>query len=498
MSDLKEINEKKEKLKKKPKKKKELSKLGGTFFRNALRSNLDLTALADTKAGILISINGFILTVSVTASGFAVHNAIMTYAFISIILTSLGSIIFAVMAVKPRTKNMLVKKEFLEDYSSLLYYQDMADMEPNEYKKAVNKVIYKTKESKEEMISHLHILGSEIKKKYFWLKQAYTFFSLGLIVSASFIIYALVHVDKTAFYNLSKGNVIYTANKFYNVFEPSGATTMPDGKILIVEDEGSASALKLLEIESNGAISEIGNLYLPKKIKKIFKKGVEDLEAVTSDGNIVYAITSHSLTRSNKRKSARENFIMFNYADGAIEDFHIYKHLRSDLYEKFPEYFKQSLFLSNMINIEGLCINGEDGGLLIGFRSPLVGSDALVIALKNPKKLFLEGAKPEFSKAIRIDLKGLGIRDITYDKEKKGYWIIAGGSNKRESKFELWFWDRVNKTVKLVKNQPDIGFGEGITVVNKESKDPALLIVEDNGKKPNKAATYIMIDRDSL
>jgi len=51
----KQIIEKKEKRKKK---KPELSKLVGTFFRNALRSNLDLTALADTKAGILISIHG--------------------------------------------------------------------------------------------------------------------------------------------------------------------------------------------------------------------------------------------------------------------------------------------------------------------------------------------------------------------------------------------------------------------------------------------------------
>jgi len=479
-------------------KKSKLSKLVGTFFRNALRSNLDLTSLADTKAGILISINGFILTVSVTATGFAVHNSLMTYAFISIILTSLGSIIFAVLAVKPRTKKELVKKEYLRGYSSLLYYQDMADLSPDEYSKEMNRALYSTKESKEEMISHLHILGTEIKKKYFWLKQAYTFFSIGLIVSAFFIIYALVYVEKTAFYNLSKGNVVYTENKFYNVFEPSGATTMPDGKVLLVEDESNSRALKLLEIQSDGSIAEIGNLYLPKKIKKIFKKGVEDLEAVTSDGNIVYAITSHSLTRANKRKSAREKLMMFSYVDGAIEDFYIYKNLRKDLYKNFPEFFKKSLFLSNMINIEGLSINGEDGGLLIAFRSPLADADALVISLKNPKEMFLKGVKPEFGKAIRVDLKGLGIRDITYDKEKKGYWIIAGGSDNRESKFELWFWDRVNSTLKLVKNQPSIGYGEGITVVNTESKKPGLFIVEDNGKKPNKSATYIMIDRDSL
>jgi len=482
----------------KPKKKKVLSKLVGTFFRNALRSNLDLTSLADTKAGILISINGFILTVSVTASGFAIHNAIMTYAFISIILTSLGSIIFAVLAVKPRTKDRLVKKEFLEGYSSLLYYQDMADLEPDEYKKEVNKVIYKTNKSKDEMIRHLHILGAEIKKKYFWLKQAYTFFSIGLIVSASLIIYALMYVEQTAFYNLSKGNVVYKQDKFYNVFEPSGAATMPDGKVLIVEDESNAKSLKLLEIESDGNVAEIGNLYLPKKVKKVFKKEIEDLEAITAKGNIVYGITSHTFSKSNKRKATREKFIMFTYEDGAVEEFYIYKYLKRDLYQKFPKIFKNDIFSTNSINIEGLAVDSQSEGLLIGFRSPLLNSDAMLIPIKNPNQVFLKQERPDFGQPIRLNLGGLGVRDITYDEDKKGYWIIAGGVDNREFKFELWFWDRVNSKVFLVKNQPDIGYGEGITVIKNDTKNPALFIVEDNGQKPNKSAEYIIIDRESL
>ncbi len=480
------------------KKKKQLSKLVGTFFRNALRSNLDLTSLADTKAGILISINGFILTVSVTASGFAIHNSMMTYAFISIIITSLGSIILAVMAVKPRTKDKLVKKEFLDGYSSLLYYQDMADLEPDDYKKAVDKVIYKTGKSKDEMISHLHILGSEIKKKYFWLKQAYTFFSLGLIVSAAFMIYALIYVEKTVFYNFSKGNVVYQKDRFYNVFEPSGATTLPDGKVLIVEDEGNAKSLKLLEVKPSGGVEEIGNLYLPKKIKKVFKKSIEDLEAITSDGNIVYAVTSHTFTKSNKRKGSREKLLMFSYEDGAIEDFYSYGRLKKDLYERFPDIFKDDIFSTNVMDIEGLSMDPKSGALLVAFRAPLLGGDAFIISIKNPKEIFLNEEKPDFAKPIRLDFNGLGIRDITYDAQKDAYWVIAGGSNNRTLKFELWFWDKKNSKTSLVKNQPDIGYAEGITLINTQSSKPALFIVEDNGKKPNKSAEYVIIDRGSL
>jgi hypothetical protein len=480
------------------KKNKNLSKLVGTFFRNALRSNLDLTSLADTKAGILISINGFILTVSVTATSFAVHNVVMTYAFIAIIITSLGSIIFAVMAVKPRTKDKLVKKEFLDGYSSLLYYQDMADLTPDEYSKEMNQALYSTRESKEEMISHLHILGTEIKKKYFWLKQAYTFFSLGLIVSASLIIYALISVEKTAFYNLSKGNVIYKQDKFYNVFEPSGAATMPDGKVLIVEDESNAKSLKLLEIEEDGSVVEIGNLYLPKQVKKIFKKGVEDLEALTLHNEMVYAITSHTYSKSGKRKASREKLMMFRYDDGAIEDFSIYGDLKKDLQIEFSELFKQTLFTKNSMDIEGMASDIKGGGLLIAFKSPIVEDKALLIPLYNPKELLLGEEEAKFGKKILLDLKGLGIRDIFYDPQKKAYWIIAGSKEGRESRFELWFWERETESLSLVKNQPNIGYGEGITLIKQKSENPGLFIVEDNGKKPNKSADYLIIDRESL
>ena len=479
-------------------KKPKLSKLVGTFFRNALRSNLDLTSLADTKAGILISINGFILTVSVTASGFAVHNTIMTYAFISIIITSLGSIILAVLAVKPRMKKKLVKQEYLEDYNSLLYYQDMADLSPKEYSSQMNSVLYNLNDSKEEMISHLHILGSEIKKKYFWLSQAYTFFSIGLIISASLIIYALMYVEKTPFYRLSNGNVVYNKNEFYNIFEPSGATTMPDKKVLIVEDESSAHSLKLIEVKDDGKVIEIGSLFLPKKIKKIFKKDIEDLEAITSDENTVYGITSHSFAKNTKRKKERERFIMFNYQDGTIADFHMYSSLKKDLYKKFPNIFRQNILGSSGINIEGLSYESKSDTLLIGFRFPTIESKAIVIAITNPKEVFLKNEKPHFSQPIHLELNGLGIRDLTYDAQKNGFWIIAGSSRNRNAEFQLWWWDKENAKTSLVQNHPNIGFGEGITIINKDSNNPGLLIVEDNGKKPNKSAQFIIIDRDSL
>jgi hypothetical protein len=159
-----------------------------TLFRNALRSNLELTSLADTKASILISVNGFILTVIITASGFQLSDPEMIYPFIAIILTALISITFAVLAIRPRFKRHLLAKEFHEGYDSVLYFQDMANLPPCEYVENVHKVISDKGLTQSHIIKHLHMLGVEIDLKYRWLRRAYTAFAIGLVVSVIFVI----------------------------------------------------------------------------------------------------------------------------------------------------------------------------------------------------------------------------------------------------------------------------------------------------------------------
>lgn len=482
--------------KKKKKQKKPLSALVNTFFRNALKSSLDLTALAETKAGILISINGFILTVSVTASSFITHNDLMTYAFISIILTSLGSIILAVLSVKPRSKEQLVEKKHLEGYSSLLYYQDIAKYSPNEYQEAIKESLKSTKKSRKELASHLHILSSEIKQKYYWLKFAYTFFSIGLTISAFLMIYALVDANTKA--NIVKEQTGYKTGKFYNIFEPSGATTVDNNKVLIVEDESSSRPLKLVTFDEQNNVVEIGDIHIPKKLKKAFKKKIEDLEAIAADGYTIYAITSHSPNRANKDKKERDRIVMMHYEDESINDLFIYKHLKEDLIRYNPKIFGNRLFGYSPINIEGLAVNPDAHELYIGFRSPLYNSKAIILPLKNPHQIFGKKHKsPLFGQPIFIDLDGLGIRGMHYDRLKKGLWIIAGDSGKRISKFDLYFYDFKTQNVSLVKKEIDFGFSEGITIVNNNGKR-LLFCVEDNGIKPNKTADYIIIEMDKL
>lgn len=474
------------------------SKLISTYFRNGIKSNLDLTTLADTKAGILISVNGFILTVIMTASGFVIQNSMMNIAFASIILTALVSIVFAVFAIRPRSKDNLVKKDDdIEHYSSLLFYGDMAELHPDDFMNKTDLIIKCPKLSAKHLTRHLHILSLDIKKKYFWLKQAYTFFSIGLIVSVSLAVYGLIFIEQTPFNKISTGNISYKKGTFENIFEPSGLVQFPDGNILIIEDESKAK-LSIVQSDRNGYLNEIGKLNMSKEIKKMFKHKIDDLEALTNNQNIVYAITSHSLTKNNQKLLSRNKFIRFEYKNGTLQNFKDYTNLKEEIYKNFPDLFTTSSFNLNTFNIEGLSYDTSRNRLLIGLRGPLIKQQAIIIEIKNPDEIFLNNKKPEFADAIFLNLNNLGIRDFTYDEEKKGFWIIAGSSNNRNGQsFELWFLNQDRKTLNKIKNIPNIGFAEGISLIKNNNK-VNLLIVEDNGIRPNKAASYITIEKDSL
>ena len=485
------INDKKEK------KKSGVSKLAGTFFRNGLRSNLDLTSLADSKAGILISINGFILTVAVTASSFIIHSSMMTYAFIAIILTALGSIILAVLAVKPRHKQEFMKKEHIGASASLLYYQDMARMDPDNYLKYIKKVLKSDRRSIDEMGKHLLILGKEIEKKYFWLKWAYAYFALGLFISVLLIINALMFVEKNAFFPSVYHDILYKKGTFYNIFEPSGATTLPDGNVLLAEDEGGHKAFKLVKIATNGKVNELGHLYMPKHIRKVFKK-VEDVEGLASYGSDVFAVTSFAPDRSGKQRSERRKLIRFRYDSGSVGHVDIYKGLLKTLERRFPEIFGHSPLFTSDVNIEGLLFDPKRKMLYLGFRSPLYKKKAVLIGIKNYQDLFDKKSDPIFDTPILLEMDGAGIRGICYNKKRDGYWIIAGSSRKREGDFTLWFYDKQKKRLRKIPDLPNLGYAEGITLVPRNADRSMLFIVDDNGKKPNKPATYIMLDEANL
>ena len=157
-----------------------------TLMRNTARANLELTALADNKANIMISLNGFILTVGITGGSFAIkHTPDLVYPFSVILLTALASIFLAIKAVRPKL-NMGhdTVEDLRQDRSSIAFFIHCSNLSADEYVEEMRRVVTTDFETVQTHITrHLYGLGYGLKSKFTWLSWSYLVFSFGQILS---------------------------------------------------------------------------------------------------------------------------------------------------------------------------------------------------------------------------------------------------------------------------------------------------------------------------
>ncbi|MEJ7600286.1 MAG: DUF3616 domain-containing protein [Kofleriaceae bacterium] len=88
-------------------------------------------------------------------------------------------------------------------------------------------------------------------------------------------------------------------------------------------------------------------------------------------------------------------------------------------------------------NIEAIAIK-PNGELVIGFRNPRAGDQAIVVTLTHPSQAIL-GATAKFGGAAKLELGGLGLRGMTYSPAHGAILIIAG-SHASGGPFKLFRW----------------------------------------------------------
>lgn len=175
---------------KKSKKKKRNSAPGSsrgieTMFRNAYRSKLDLTALAATKANIMISLNGLILSVLTLSGPFVlVAEPLFTVPIAIFLFTCLCSIIFAVLAAKPRmSKSKYAISDFRKDDANILVFEHFSSLSIDEYTQEMTRMLRDNRRIYKNMSRQLYLLGIEANRKFRLLKFSYVAFLVGLTIS---------------------------------------------------------------------------------------------------------------------------------------------------------------------------------------------------------------------------------------------------------------------------------------------------------------------------
>ena len=159
-----------------------------------------------------------------------------------------------------------------------------------------------------------------------------------------------------------------------------------------------------------------------------------DIEGAARIGDRVYWISSHSRSANGKQHANRYRFFAttLSNTNDAVQIAILgrpYKNLLDDLHNA-PSLSRFNLRAASGLspkargglNIEALSATGEEQ-LLIGFRNPIPGGEALLTPLLNPEDI-VNGKRAQVGAPITLDLGGLGIRDMSFWQGR--YLIIAG------------------------------------------------------------------------
>ena len=504
-----------------------------TMFRNAVRSEMELLALAATKANIMISLNGFIVS-ALMISGVFVFSSSPEFLIPAgtFMVTAAASIVFALLSASPeRIGKMRALREWLKDWvfrraklsdfksrvlakdnrffgsePNVLIYEDRVKIPREEHWQKMQDVMADRTQVYEKMSDHLYWLGLLADKQFKYINLSYAVFRWGLLASlASFVgVKTIPSLTAPQQDNLAELRTM-GINVFKGVYEPSAVQQLPDGRIMVAEDEPN-HAFSILSIDKNGNFVE--DEALDTRIITGFKRKLNDLEAMTRDDEgFMYAMTSHSRNRKGQRSPDREHLMRFKIQNGEVIGLTSYDGL-TDVLEKDPALHDlirektSAEVVFDEINIEGLAFDPVKKRLVLGFRDPEFDNMALIAFIANPKEMMEKNAKPVFDEVAILDIDGGGIRSLNYDPVLKAYIIaneVKGDTGEKSS--TLWKWSGNPKDEPQKLNLPNLHHMtnvEAVDSVNINGRQMLLLMGDEGSAEKGMTAKYMLADYNRL
>lgn len=486
-----------------------------TLFRNAYRAHLDLLALTATKANIMISINGLILSFLFISEAFVMSaEPLMEIPTAIFLTTCFLSMAFAILSALPeRRKAKWTVADFTENRANLLVFEDYTALSESEFVPAMRETLRDSPRIYDSMIRQLYFLGSYANKRLKLLEVSYRIFlvGLGLSVLVSFVVLTIVFLrDSGAPASLaartSEAASLPRFEKFReleDIFEPSGVAQIPDGRLIVVEDEGK-HPIRIMLLDTEGDMH-----VAPPRREALLGEGeglgslgkLSDLEAMAVDkSGYVYAVTSYARTEDKGRtRDRREKLIRFRIEGDRFTDATLVPDLKSRMTAQYPDLDEAARTQTGGINVEGLALDREQKQLWFGFRSPLKDNRAMILALENPGEAFNRG-EPRFTRFL-LDLGGSGIRGLAYVPRLKGYLILARREDRKKRPFELWFWsgDQADAARRVeVAGLESLRRAEGITPIELGGTGAILIFSDEGDARMKISGRYILLQYDQL
>jgi hypothetical protein len=276
--------------------------------------------------------------------------------------------------------------------------------------------------------------------------------------------------------------------------DASGAVPVDERTLLVADDEDNVlrvydadragGPLRQIDVSQWLGLTAEAKAGARDKKAKAAKIPESDIEAATRVGDTAYWITSHGRSSSGKFRPERLRLFATRISEGGqgVDWLGTYEHLLDDLLAdpKFARFDLASAAErapkdSGGLNIEGMTERSE-GGVWIGFRSPVPEGRALLVALLNPE-LVVKGQNAEFGEPLTLDLQGHGVRSLS---GWRGTYLIVGGHSDSQPGSALYTWNGRDAPARV--EALSLGDLNPEGVFSPEQRDTFMLLSDDGSR----------------
>lgn len=165
-----------------------------TMFRAAYRTHINLSAIADNKANIMLSINAIIVSITLSTLLPLLNTQPNLIVPTLLLLTvCLLSIVYATLSTRPKLTGGKFTREDIDcRRANLLFFANYYNMPLDEYQYGMTEMIKDSDFLYSSMTRDLYFLGVVLAKKYRYLSITYNIFMYGLILTV--IAFAAVYL----------------------------------------------------------------------------------------------------------------------------------------------------------------------------------------------------------------------------------------------------------------------------------------------------------------
>ncbi len=158
-----------------------------TFFRTNYRTHINLSAIADQKANIMISVNAILISVIISVISYrnmTETNPAVLMPVLIFLVTGLASLIFAVLAARPKVTSIINDGTPLEEAKKhLVFFGNFVSLKVDKYEELMEEMFKDTELLYGNLSRDLYYLGKVLDKKYRFLSISYNIFMVGFVAT---------------------------------------------------------------------------------------------------------------------------------------------------------------------------------------------------------------------------------------------------------------------------------------------------------------------------